>query len=129
MKKKILFLLAFLFGTTTFAQGTAADMRSLLKAMPEEVFPLLTHNNILDCIDFLDAKMKAEVDNRLGGKSEMTQLTDSTCTIKLSSLSVADVKIVKDKGRQSIIVTHTYTADKTVSSSQTTYTLDWKRKP
>lgn len=114
-----------MMGATCYAQSSPTDMRTLLRSMPDDVFPLLTHNNVLDFIDFLDSKMKAEVDNKLGGRSEMTSLTDSTCHIRLTSASEADVVLSAD--RQSIVITHVYSAGETSSSSTTVYTLDWKK--
>ena len=52
------------------AQGLA--LRDAFRQMPDSVMPTLTQNNRLDCLDFLDAGMKAEVRNRLGGTSVMT---------------------------------------------------------
>ena len=47
--------------------------------MPDSICPLLTAVNRADFIDFLESKMKAEVTNRLGGKSEMTQIGRASC--------------------------------------------------
>ena len=41
--------------------GRAQELRSLFVAMPDSVLPLLTKTNRMDCIDFLDSNMKAEV--------------------------------------------------------------------
>ncbi|MCQ2095323.1 MAG: DUF3256 family protein [Bacteroidaceae bacterium] len=127
MNRKILTTVLSLFCLTCFAQSDKVDMRSLLRTMPDDVFPLLTHNNILDFIDFLASDMKAEVDNRLGGKSEMTMLCDSACHIRLTSVSEADVRLVSADGKQSVEVTHVYHAGETKSSSTTVYTLDWNK--
>ena len=47
-------------------------LRDAFRQMPDSLMPTLTQNNRLDCLDFLDAGMKAEVRNRLGGTSVMT---------------------------------------------------------
>ena len=47
-------------------------LRDAFRQMPDSLMPMLTQNNRLDCLDFLDAGMKAEVRNRLGGTSVMT---------------------------------------------------------
>lgn len=56
----------------------------LFKAMPDSLMPLLTTNNRLDMIDFMDAGMKARVTNLLNGESEMTCLTADSLTIRMS---------------------------------------------
>ena len=52
----------------------AQEAKTFFKNMPDSLSPLLTAVNRADCIDFLESKMKAEVTNRFGGKSEMTEL-------------------------------------------------------
>ena len=47
---------------SAFAQIT---MSEALKSMPDSLMPYLTHNNRLDCIDFREANMKAEVSKDL----------------------------------------------------------------
>ena len=106
----------------------AQDMRTLLKSMPEGIFPLLTHNNVLDFIDFLDSDMKAEVTNKLGGRSEMIQLTDSTASIKMTPSSEAELRITKTDGKKLICITHIYHTFTQSNSSVTHYDMDWTRK-
>lgn len=107
---------------------SAQNMKTLLRSMPEDVFPILTHNNILDFIDFLDVQMKAEVDNRLGGKSEMTQLSDSTAIIRLTPNSEAALSITEQGGEKLIRVVHQYNTPTHKGSTTTFYTFDWKKK-
>lgn len=92
---KYLFLLLLMAGTVAQAR---TPMRQWLVAMPDSVMPLLTKNNRLDFIDFLDSKMEAVVTNRLDGKSQMNVLTDDylhisytrTCDVAMKLLPVAD---------------------------------------
>ena len=49
--------------------GQRLEIRDVFKQMPDSLMPYLSQNNRLDFIDFLDANMKAEVKNRLGGTS------------------------------------------------------------
>ena len=71
MKKLYTFISVALLGMAPLFGQTAKDC---FKAMPDSLTPLLTEVNKADCIDFLESKMKAEVTNRLGQKSEMTEL-------------------------------------------------------
>ena len=56
-------------------------IRQWLVTMPDSVMPLLTNNNRLDFIDFLDSNMDAVVINRLDGRSQMKVLTDDYTAI------------------------------------------------
>lgn len=92
---KYLFLLLLMAGAVAQAR---TPIRQWWVAMPDSVIPLLTKNNRLDFIDFLDSKMEAVVTNRLDGKSQMNVLTDDylhisytrTCDVAMKLLSVAD---------------------------------------
>jgi len=61
--------------------------------MPDSLCPILSKNNRLDMIDFIDSKMKAEVSNKFEGKSEMTALTDSFADIKMSERSSVQMRL------------------------------------
>ena len=48
----------------------AQEAKTCFKNMPDSICPLLSAVNRADFIDFLESKMKAEVTNSFGGKSE-----------------------------------------------------------
>ena len=89
----IIGLLLLLLVQTGRAEGL--KMRDIFKQMPVSLLPYLSENNRLDFIDFIDSQMKAEVKNRLGGTSEMTVLTDSTLSIRMSDALQIDVLLLK----------------------------------
>ena len=92
---KYLSLLLFMAVSMCQARGT---MRQWFVAMPDSVMPLLTKNNRLDFIDFVDSGMDAVVTNRLEGKSMMNMLSDDylhieytqTCDVTMKLLAVND---------------------------------------
>lgn len=59
-------------------------IKEFFAQMPDSVAPHLSKNNRLDMMDFMDAKMKAEVTNKLGGKSEMTDMSSTYMRICIS---------------------------------------------
>ena len=90
---KYLSLLLFMAVSMCQARGS---MRQWFVAMPDSVMPLLTKNNRLDFIDFVDSGMDAVVTNRLEGKSRMNMLSDDylhieytqTCDVAMKLLTV-----------------------------------------
>ena len=59
----ILFSVVGLFSLTSLQ---AQEAKTLFVNMPDSLSPLLTKVNREDCIDFLESKMKAQVENRFG---------------------------------------------------------------
>ena len=92
MRTIILIMLA-MSGLSAFSQTKAKDV---FAAAPDSIFPLLTTNNRLDCIDLIENNMKATVKNKLEQKAEMTTLTDSYLQIKPSERSVVEIKMLND---------------------------------
>ena len=72
-------------------------MRDVFAQAPDSIFPLLTKNNKLDCIDFIENKMRARVKNKFDTYSELTTLTDDFLRIQISEKSSAEMKLVNDK--------------------------------
>lgn len=78
-----------------FASNTlwAQEAKTLFVNMPDSLSPLLTKVNREDCIDFLESKMKAQVENRFGKKSEMTDLSKDYIRMQMSSQSTWQMKV------------------------------------
>ena len=58
----------------TLALGQALQaqkMRDVFAAMPDSVLGIMTKNNRLDCIDFIENDMEAKVRNRFDGLSRL----------------------------------------------------------
>ena len=84
--------------------------------MPYSLMPELSENNRLDMIDFIDSSLKAEVENRFGGKSEMLALTDDSISIRISNALRMTILLIEplqpiDSVRQVICVAQTYGTD------------------
>ncbi|MBO4893073.1 MAG: DUF3256 family protein [Prevotella sp.] len=72
----------------------SAQVADFFREIPDAILPTLSENNRLDMLDFMASNMKAEVTNRLGGKSEMTLLTDSTLSIQMSKALKVDMLLL-----------------------------------
>ena len=92
--KNIISIIIFAFSVTLSAQEV--KMRDVFAQAPDSIFPLLTKNNKLDCIDFIENNMKARVKNKFDTYSELTALTDNYLCIQISEKSSAEMKIVND---------------------------------
>lgn len=108
-------------------------MRDVFKQMPDTLLPTLSENNRLDFIDFIDSQMKAEVRNRLGGTSEMTVLTDSTLSIRMSKALQVDMFLLKTaevadaESREVICLIETFGTDSlSLESTVRFFTPTWQ---
>ena len=113
--------------------GQRLEIRDVFKQMPDSLMPYLSQNNRLDFIDFLDANMKAEVKNRLGGTSEMLGLSSDSLSIRMSSSLRADLFLLPlsapvDSVSDVIAMVETFLADSVHGQSHVSYfTTDWKK--
>lgn len=119
---KRLILLISLFITISLQ---AQNMKELFVAMPDTLVPLLTKVNREDFGDFLASKMKAEVRNRFGKTSEMTELTDDYLYLKMTSASSMEMKLLPlNDSLKVVCVIQTYQAP-VADSKVRFYDTDW----
>ena len=62
----------------------AQKMRDVFAAMPDSVLGIMTKNNRLDCIDFIENDMEAKVRNRFDGFSVLKALTVDYLDLQLT---------------------------------------------
>lgn len=89
MKRWIFLLISVL----SVLPSSAHTMKEVFSEMPDSILPYIIKNRRLDCIDFIENNMKAEVENELNGKSELLSLTDSTLEMRLSSISTLRMRL------------------------------------
>ena len=122
--KKLIFTLALL---STVYSISAQSMRSLFAEMPDSILVLLTKNNRLDCIDFIENKMSARVKNKLDQYSELQVLTPDYLKIQLSSKSYIQMKTFPLKDSLFVVcLVKTYLAP-AAESSVAFYSKDWQK--
>ena len=114
MKKWLAVCLLLCITSACSAQELA--LRDVFRQMPDSLMPTLTQNNRLDFLDFLDAGMKAEVKNRLGGTSVMTALTADSLSLQVSPALRVDMLLLTlaepiDTVNQVIVVGETFMVD------------------
>ncbi len=130
----VVIALCMALGLTAKA-GDSITIRDAFRQMPASLLTTLTQNNRLDFLDFLDAGMKAEVKNRLGGTSLMTALTNDSLSIQVSPALRVDMLFLTlpeplDCVHQVIVVGETFLADSVYGETTIRcFTTDWRQIP
>lgn len=125
MKKIVTLLVALGFSLSMYAQ----EAKTLFVQMPDSLSPWLTAINRADCIDFLESKMRAQVENRFGRKSEMTALSSDYIHVRLAPEVDWQMKLLAtgDSTRVICVVTTVYAP--VCDSRVEFFTTDWKPVP
>lgn len=97
--------------------------------MPDSLSPLLTSVNRADCVDFLESKMKAEVTNRFGGKSEMTEFSADYIRMQMSPQSTWQMKLLAMNDSVQVICVVSTACAPVCDSDIRFYTTGWKELP
>lgn len=126
MKKTSLLLLLALAGMGTLQ---AQEARTCFVNMPDSLSPLLSSVNRADFIDFLDSKMKAEVANTFGGKSEMTELSSDYIRVKMTEQSTWQMKLLPVNDSTKVICTVSTVCAPASDSHIRFYTTAWEELP
>lgn len=114
-----------LFAPTALAQ----EAKTLFVNMPDSLSTLLTKVNRADCIDFLESKMKAQVENRFGKMSEMTELGKDYIRMQMSARSTWQMKVLALNDSTNVICTVATACAPACDSSIRFYTTEWKLLP
>jgi hypothetical protein len=128
---KVFFIILSLL--LTCAVQAQVKMRDVIKQMPDSLLPYLNQNARLDFIDFIDSSMKAEVSNDLGGKSQLTELTDDYASLTMNSASqiqlrLLDVNETIDDAHQIICLVRTF-GEGMRESTIDFYSVKWQLLP
>ena len=116
----------FIIGLFTFVSSHAQEAKTLFINVPDSLCPLLTKVNREDCIDFLSSKMKAQVENRFGKKSEMTDLSKDYIRMQMTPETSWQMKVLALNDTTNVICTVATACAPACDSSIRFYTTDWK---
>ena len=109
MKKVlIIFLVAQFSFLVSTAQTDSLNIREVFRSMPDSLTAYLSTNNKLDMIDFMDAKMKAAVNNKLGGESQMLYLSDDSLCVMMSAALQIELWLEKNDTAALVVMKRTY---------------------
>ncbi len=121
MKKTV--LLSILMSLFTLAN--AQEAKNFFVNMPDSLSPMLSANNRADCVDFMESKMKAEVTNRFGSKTEMTHLTSDYVRLQLTPQSDWQMKVLPMNNGESVLCTVFTSCAPVCDSRVEFYDTDW----
>lgn len=107
----------------------AQEAKTCFKNMPDSLCPLLSAVNRADFIDFLESKMKAEVTNNFGGKSEMTELSPDYIRVQMTPQSTWQMKLLPVNDSTKVICTVSTVCAPACDSHINFYTTNWKELP
>lgn len=103
-------------------------MRDVFAEMPDSVLELLTTNNRLDCIDFIENGIQARVRNKFDEYAELKAMNDTYLHIQLSVADRVEMKLLSGPDSvQYVCLVHTF-AGPVEESTVALYTSDWKRR-
>lgn len=124
--KRIIPLLLLLLAVRA---AEARKMRDVFAAMPDSVLNLMTRNNRLDCIDFIENNMEAKVRNRFDGNTVLKAMTDDYLDLQLTASCRVEMKLLPVTDSVSCIcMVRTYSAPGR-ESVVAMYTQDWQPLP
>lgn len=129
MKRVILFFLSVVALGMGTVSGQTVRMRDVFANLPDSIFPLITRNNRLDCIDFIENNMPAQVKNLVDEPIELLALTDDYLDLKMSGVSHAEMKLVRVSDSLSVICLVKTYAGPLRDSSIRFYDTQWKALP
>ncbi|MEQ3054154.1 DUF3256 family protein [Bacteroides finegoldii] len=113
-------------GSISMTSLQAQEAKTVFVNMPDSLSPLLTKVNREDCIDFLESKMRAQVENRFGKKSEMTDLSKDYIRMQMSPQTTWQMKLLALNATTNIICTISTACAPACDSRIHFYTTDWQ---
>ena len=122
MRKILLLSFLFLVAVPSIAQ---VRMKDVFAQLPDSVLPLMTRNNRLDCIDFIENNMNARVKNRFNDQVVLEALTSDYLSIRTSESSFVEMKLMPQGNDTLICVNRTYLGP-VEDSDVRLYSLDWR---
>lgn len=93
--------------------------------MPDSILPLMTQNNRLDCIDFIENKMEAKVRNLFDEYVELVAMNDRYLKLRTSEKCELEVALMPRDTAMVICVANTCYGP-AADTELHFYTLDWK---
>jgi hypothetical protein len=101
--KRLLFFLLYSSFFLCCATAQQVLMREVFASMPDSVLPLVTKNNRLDCIDFIENNMDARVRNKVDEYVVLEALTEDYARFRTSASAVMELKLLPFSDSTSVL--------------------------
>ncbi len=98
---------------------------SLFINAPQDVLPLLGQTERLDLLDLYDYRLKAEVENRLGGRSLLEYKDSSTLRLRISDAESWEMHCVPGEGGELLVCLNSVRAGGEMTRLSA-YNLSWQ---
>jgi len=105
---------------------SAKSMKDIWLSIPDSIVPYLDKNKRIELADFIDMKVKSEVQNLLGENSVMDTITANYLSLKLNESSLLQMKLLPVAGDTIICMVRTYSAPASESNLEF-YSKNWVR--
>ncbi len=102
MKKYLLTLVCIACSLTAVVAQSAMTAADFFTSAPQSVFPLLDRNTRLDMVDYFNSGMTTPSQNKLDGRSVITEMTPESVTVKMTDASA--IQLVALKGEKNTII-------------------------
>lgn len=100
--KKFLLAAAFL-AMISSEISWSSNIKNLFVQMPDSILPLLTVNDRMDFLDYMESGMTPKANNKLGGESVLTLMTDDHLSVKVTDDSRFDLIMLEKKDGSSLL--------------------------
>lgn len=124
MKRVFALFLVMLAWASAYADGIASVFTS--DNIP--LFPTLEKNSRLDMVDYFAAGKKMEVQNKMGGKSQLIECSEEYLKVKTSDSSSTEMRLTELNGDTVIAVVRKYEVPQ-ADAVLAFYSADWKELP
>ena len=98
---------------------------SLFINAPQDVLPLLGQTERLDLLDLYDYRLKAEVENRLGGRSLLEYKDSCMLRLRVSDAESWEIHLLQSEGDRLLVCLNSVSAGGEMTHL-TAYSLSWK---
>lgn len=124
MKRVIALFLVLFVGVSAFA----GDIASVFTSDNIPLFPTLETNSRLDMVDYFAAGKKMEVQNKMGGKSQLLECSEKYLKVKTSDSSTTEMRLTELDGDTVIAVVRKFEVPQ-ADAVLAFYSADWKELP
>ena len=119
------FLLLYILILCSALPLRAGLIDSLFINAPQDVLPLLGHTERLDLLDLYDYRLKAEVENRLGGRSRLEYKDSCMLRLRVSDAESWEMHCVQGEGGALLICLNSVRASGEMTRLSA-YNLSWQ---